>query len=188
VGAGRKVGSVGLPVGVALRIRALEPGRGLAAPGVVGHVEIRGPSVIARYDGGGYDNHVDREGWLRTGDLGYFDEDGYLFLAGRRDDVINRGGEKIFPREIEELALTVDGVRGAAVVGEPDDVYGQVPVLYVELARRGTRDVHRLVAALGEVLTSSLSRSRRPVAITIVSALRLLGSDPAAILWRESVA
>ncbi len=198
VGPRRKVGSVGPPVGVALRVRPFEPGPDTAAPGVVGHVEIRGPSVISHYDAEGYEDRVDAEGWLRTGDLGYLDEDGYLFLVGRSDDVINRGGEKIFPREIEELALTVDGVRGAAVVGEPDDVYGQVAVLYVELASRGARDVGRLVATLGEVLTSSLGRSRRPAAITIVSALpvhatgkvvrRLLGTDPAAILWRESVA
>ena len=198
VGARRKVGSVGPAVGVALRIRALETGSATVASRVVGDVEIRGPSVIAHYDGGDVGDRVDGEGWLRTGDLGYLDEDGYLFLVGRRDDVINRGGEKIYPRDIEDLVLALDGVGAAAVVGEPDDVYGQVPALYVQPTDGGACDVRRLVTTVRDVLTSSLQRSRRPAVITIVSALpvhgagkitrRLLGADPTAILWRESIA
>ncbi len=197
LGAVRKEGSVGPAIGVALRIRALEPGGAVVAPGVVGHVEIRGPSVIDHYDSAGYDDRVDRDGWLRTGDLGYLDEDGYLFLVGRYDDMINRGGEKIFPRDIEELALGVEGVRNAAVVGEPDDVYGQVPALYVELTEDAVRDVRRLVTNLRDVLTSSLARSRRPAVVTVLSSFpvhgvgkvtrRLLGTDAATILWRESI-
>ena len=60
---------------------------------------------------------IDDDGWLDTGDLGYLDADGYLFLVGRSDDVINRGGEKIYPREIEEILLAQPGVRSAAVIG-----------------------------------------------------------------------
>ncbi len=203
VGSPAKAGSVGPAVGVDLRVRSLEPGAGTVVADVVGHVEIRGPSVIRRYDSAGYEDRVDGEGWLRTGDLGYLDEDGYLFLVGRSDDVINRGGEKIFPRDIEELVLALDGVHGAVVVGEPDDVYGQVPALYVELTDGASSDAdasraRRVAVCLRDVLTSSLSRSRRPVAVTIVSALpvhgtgkvtrRLLGTDAVTILWRESIA
>jgi oxalate---CoA ligase len=74
---------------------------------------------------------IDPEGWLDTGDLGHLDQDGYLFLAGRSDDVINRGGEKIYPREIEDVLLTQPGVRSAAVVAAHDEVPGERPVAYV---------------------------------------------------------
>ena len=70
---------------------------------------------------------------VATGDLGYLDADDYLFLVGRSDDVINRGGEKIFPREIEDVILGVPGVLAAAVIGVADEVFHQVPVAYVQL-------------------------------------------------------
>jgi acyl-CoA synthetase (AMP-forming)/AMP-acid ligase II len=74
---------------------------------------------------------IDADGWLDTGDLGYLDADGYLFLVGRSDDVINRGGEKIYPREIEEIVLAQPGVRAAVVIGAADEVLGERPVAYV---------------------------------------------------------
>lgn len=95
----RKPGSVGLPVGVELRIVA--DGTSVADDRTedsnIGHVEIRGPSVILTYEGKHHVDRIDAEGWLRTGDLGHFDGDGYLYLDARTDDVINRGGEKVFP-------------------------------------------------------------------------------------------
>jgi acyl-CoA synthetase (AMP-forming)/AMP-acid ligase II len=94
-------------------------------------VQIRGSGVIRQYAANGRAGAFDADGWLDTGDLGHFDEDGYLFLAGRSDDVINRGGEKIYPREIEEFLLTQPGVRSAAVVAASDEVLGQRPVAYV---------------------------------------------------------
>ena len=100
-------------------------------PGTIGRVQIRGPGVITEYAEGGPAGAIDADGWLETGDLGHLDRDGYLFLAGRSDDVINRGGEKIYPREIEEFLLTQPGVRSAVVVAARDDVLGQRPVAYV---------------------------------------------------------
>ena len=94
-------------------------------------MQIRGPGVITEYAAGGPAGAIDADGWLETGDLGHLDQDGYLFLAGRSDDVINRGGEKIYPREIEEFLLTQPGVRSAAVVAASDEVLGQRPVAYV---------------------------------------------------------
>ncbi len=74
------------------------------AAGVTGEICVRGPNVIA-----GYEGRRQRlsflDGWFRTGDLGYLDADGYLYITGRLREVINRGGEKIAPREIEELLL-----------------------------------------------------------------------------------
>ena len=152
----RHPGSVGRGVGVEVRV---VDGEVLGA-GAVGQVEIRGPSVISRYESPAYDSRFSPGGWLATGDLGYLDVDGYLYLVGRTDDVINRGGEKIFPREIEEVALEVPGVTGAAVVG-------QVPVLYVEL----DGDVEEGIARLRETLGEELTRVRRPVEIRVVESL-----------------
>ena len=94
-------------------------------------MRIRGGGVIRAYASGGRPGAIDADGWLDTGDLGYLDADGYLFLVGRSDDVINRGGEKIYPREIEEILLAQPGVRSAAVVGAADEVLGERPVAYV---------------------------------------------------------
>ena len=99
----------------------------------MGHVEIRGPSVIVAYEGDHHADRIDADGWLRTGDLGHFDEDGYLYLDARTDDVINRGGEKVFPREIEEMVLVDPAVAAVAVVAAPDPEMGQVPVAYLVL-------------------------------------------------------
>ena len=125
----RKPGSAGRPAGAQVRISL--PGGRPAAAGDIGRVQIRGAGVITAYASGGRPDAIDDEGWLDTGDLGYLDADGYLFLAGRSDDVINRGGEKIYPREIEEVLLAQPGVRSAAVVGLADEVLGERPVAYV---------------------------------------------------------
>ncbi len=166
----RKPGSVGIPVGVDVRI-----GSAPAPPAVVGAVGIRGPSVIRAYAAGGYEDRVSPEGWLDTGDLGYLDEDGYLFLVGRADDVINRSGEKIYPREVEDVVLADPAVSAAAVIGSDHEVLGCVPVAYLVVdGVRGPDDVRlaeAVVARVREHCASQLSRAKRPVAFHVVSAL-----------------
>jgi acyl-CoA synthetase (AMP-forming)/AMP-acid ligase II len=167
----RKPGSVGPPLGVELRITPFDDSDaiGQSAAATPGRVEIRGPSVITHYDTRGEEFRFDDEGWLKTGDLGYLDEDGYLYLVGRTDDVINRGGEKILPREIEDVVLGIPQVVAAAVVGRAHDVYGQVPVLYVQFVSAESRTIlEAFVRELTEVLTSSLVRARRPVRLVVV--------------------
>ena len=128
----RKAGSVGRPAGTQVRIARLAAGRYVPSPALeVGRVQIRGRGVITEYAENGPPGAIDPDGWLDTGDLGHLDQDGYLFLAGRSDDVINRGGEKIYPREIEDVLLAQPGVRSAAVVAAHDDVLGERPVAYV---------------------------------------------------------
>lgn len=138
-------GSVGLPLGVAIRIcrpredRASSPLMDLAA-GVEGEICISGPSVISGYEGGvGASSFVD--GWFRTGDLGWLDGDGYLHITGRLGDVINRGGEKIAPREVEEVLLGHPLVRDVAVVGRPDPIFGRRVVAYVVSTGRSFPDL-----------------------------------------------
>ena len=169
----RKAGSVGRPIGVRLRVRtaAGDP----AATGEVGGVEICGPTVIGAYESPGYEDRFSADGWLRTGDLGYLDEDGYLFLAGRSDDVINRGGEKIFPREIEEVLLEVPEVEAVAVIGVADDVFGQLPIAYVQLAGvdagSGLESVLPILKDIRERLVAAFARTRRPVSVNVLAAL-----------------
>jgi len=169
----RKPGSAGVPVGT--EVRVVMGARSAVPPGEVGRVVIRGPGVISAYASAGYEDRVDADGWLETGDLGYLDEEGYLFLAGRADDVINRGGEKIYPREVEEIVLAEPGVDAVAVVGEEHDVLGRVPVAYLVGAEvRGPGDADtaaELVARVHARCARLLSRQRCPVAYHVVEEL-----------------
>lgn len=91
--------------------------------GAPGEIAVRGPQVSGEYRQAG--STLDRDGWYRTGDLGHLDEGGYLFVTGRRDDLIIRGGENVSPLEVEEALAAHPAVREAAVIGIPDAEWGQ---------------------------------------------------------------
>jgi acyl-CoA synthetase (AMP-forming)/AMP-acid ligase II/acyl carrier protein len=113
----RKPGSVGVPL-IDLAIMD-ETGR-LLGPGEVGEIVMRGETVIAGYfDGGQAEQEAFTNGWFRSGDLGYLDEDGFVFLKSRIKETIHRGGEKIAPREIDEVLLAHAAVRQAAAFPVP---------------------------------------------------------------------
>jgi oxalate---CoA ligase len=164
----RKPGSAGRPAGAQVRV---ELGGGAARPGEIGRVLIRGAGVITGYESGGRPGVIDAGGWLDTGDLGYLDADGYLFLVGRSDDVINRGGEKIYPREIEEILLGQPGVRSAAVVGVADEVLGERPVAYVVTDPAAVSAA--VEAALSEACAARLPRHKRPSEFCVVGEMPL---------------
>lgn len=92
-----------------------------------------------------------RDGWLYTNDLIYIDEDGFVFMLGRADDIINVGGEKVSPIEVENMAQEYDGVKECACIGvdDPEGITGQVPVLYV-VAENGMVDEDALLKYLAE--------------------------------------
>jgi acyl-CoA synthetase (AMP-forming)/AMP-acid ligase II len=167
----RKAGSAGRPAGAEVRIEA--PGGTLApaGPGDIGRVRIRGGGVIRAYASGGRPGAIDADGWLDTGDLGYLDADGYLFLVGRCDDVINRGGEKIYPREIEEILLAQPGVRSAAVIGAIDDVLGERPVAYVVPDAAAVAD--EVEALLRAACAERLPRHKQPSEFWLVGEMPL---------------
>ena len=120
----RKPGSCGVSVGPEILIVDLDH-RPLPA-GTEGEILVRGANVFAGYWGDPAANEeAFRDGWLRTGDLGRLDEDGYLFITGRRKDVINRGGMKLMPAEIEAVLLQHPGVAQAAVFGVPHPGLGE---------------------------------------------------------------
>ena len=175
----RRAGSVGVPVGLELRVVRQDTSADGAVlecpPGEVGQVEIHGASVIERYEGGDHADRFRPGGWLRTGDLGYRDGDGFLYLVARTDDVINRGGEKVYPREIEEVVSADPDVVGVAVVGQDDHELGQVPVAFVVLrdvgGPEGAARAGETAARVNEALERSLVRAKRPVTLQVVQSL-----------------
>jgi oxalate---CoA ligase len=156
-------GSVGRPIGVDLQI-VDEAGRP-CPHGVVGRVRIRGAGVIKGYVGDAAADRFDRAGWLDTADLGELDAEGHLYLCGRADDVINRGGELVYPREVEEVLLGDPAVVEAVVAGRPHDVLGAAPVALVRSVDAEPLD---LVARLGERCVQELAPFKRPVEIRVV--------------------
>ncbi len=133
----RKPGAAGIPVGNDLRV---VDARGNARPaGENGEVVIRGANVFKGYlDNPSADRDAFREGWFRTGDLGFLDQDGYLFLTGRKKELINRAGEKISPREVEEVIHRLPEVEAVGVVGVPHRLYGEEVAAFITL-RQGRR-------------------------------------------------
>jgi acyl-CoA synthetase (AMP-forming)/AMP-acid ligase II/acyl carrier protein len=120
----RKPGSVGRPSAVEARILDAE-GHGVVQ-GQRGEVCLRGPSLFAGYVANPEANRSSFFGeWFRTGDEGYLDEDGYLFLTGRLKEMINKGGEKVAPPEVEEALLSLPGVAQTAVFAMPDERLGE---------------------------------------------------------------
>jgi acyl-CoA synthetase (AMP-forming)/AMP-acid ligase II len=121
----RKAGSVGIPAGPDIAIMA-EAGAQLLPTGTVGEVVIRGANVTSGYLENPEANvKAFTDGWFRTGDQGRFDEDGYLVLTGRLKEIINRGGEKISPREIDEVLLTHPAIAQALAFAMPDPQLGE---------------------------------------------------------------
>lgn len=117
-------GSVGRPTGV--EVRVVDHGGRPRPAGVEGEVWVQGPTVARGYLADGEESaRTFVDGWLRTGDLGTLDGDGYLSLTGRIKNLINRGGEKISPEHVEDILAGCPGVAEAAVFAVPDAVYGQ---------------------------------------------------------------
>jgi acyl-CoA synthetase (AMP-forming)/AMP-acid ligase II len=120
----RKAGSVGLPV--ALDVAIMDEQGALLPGGRTGEVVVRGASVTKGYDRNPQATKAAFAGdWLKTGDLGYFDDDGYLFLVGRSREMINRGGEKIAPQEIDEVLLDHPAVAEAVTFAVPHATLGE---------------------------------------------------------------
>lgn len=162
-----KLGSVGIPVdGVELRI-AREDGN-IAATGESGEVRVRGANVMR-----GYWNNPEasavvlHDGWLRTGDMGHLDADGYLYLAGRRSDMIKTGAHRVHPNDIEDVLVELSGVSEAAVVGIDDAVLGQVIKAFIVAPGLPPRSENMVKAHCRERLASY----KIPREIEFVSAL-----------------
>ena len=133
IGGRRKPGTVGRPV-PQVEMRILDDGGRELPHGQVGELCVRGPNVMAGY----WKLPEDTQaaffgGWFRTGDLGTEDDDGYFAIVDRKKDMIIVNGMNVYPRIIEEVLYRHPAVREAAVVGEPDDLHGEIPVAFVAL-------------------------------------------------------
>ena len=163
-----KQGSVGLPH-FFTEVRVVDE-QGLPVPsGEVGEIQISGPNVFAGYHG--LDDATRAattdDGWFRSGDLGYLDADGYLYVCGRSKDMIISGGENIYPAEVESLIADLPGITGVAVIGIPDDRWGEVPLAVVTIAPGAQVDT----AAVRAHLDGQVGRYKLPKDVVIVDAL-----------------
>lgn len=163
-GPAARLSSVGRPIpGVELEVR---DAAGAAVPaGELGIVFVRGPQVAGEYEGLG--SQLDAEGWFCTRDRGWLDQDGYLYLDGRADDVIVRGAENISPGEIEDVLMLHPAVADAAVVGIPDEQWGE-GVAAAVVVRPG-QSVE--VSALQDWVRARLRSSRVPQRVVMRAAL-----------------
>ncbi len=161
----RKPGSVGVGRGVLIRILG-ERGE-VMGPGEVGEVAVSGPGVIHGYAEG--DSRSFLGHWFLTGDLGHLDQDGYLFLTGRKSELINRGGQKVSPREVEEVLLDHPSVQDVAVAGMADPILGEQVAAWVVLGEEMDAGVAEV--ALRQYAERHLSPYKRPERYQFVKAL-----------------
>ena len=162
----RKPGTVGLPL-PGQQVALMDRDGHLVEDGQ-GEVVVRGPNVMRGYlNRPGETAAAIVDGWLHTGDVGRFDEDGYLVLVDRIKDMIIRGGENLYPKEIEIALLSHPDVLEAAVVGAHDPVLGEVPVATVALLPGGSATAGDLL----EHCRATLARIKLPTRIDIVDAL-----------------
>ena len=152
----------------AVQVRIADPHGTALAPGEVGEIEVKGSTVMLGY----WQNPEATEstmpaGWLRTGDMGVLDEDGFLSLRDRSKDVIISGGTNIYPREVEEVLLTHPDVQEVSVLGKQDPDWGEVVVAFVVMAAGKSLDQ----AVLDQHCLDSMARFKRPKAYFALAAL-----------------
>jgi long-chain acyl-CoA synthetase len=128
----RRAGSCGKPIGNEMAVFDEEDAE--VPDGELGEIVMRGENIFKAY----FKNEAATEkafrgGWFHTGDIGYRAPDGFFYIADRKSDMIIRGGENIYPREIDELLFTHPGVASAAVIGVPDELYGEEVAAFIVL-------------------------------------------------------
>jgi long-chain acyl-CoA synthetase len=147
-----KLGSVGIPI-PGVQIIVTDDDDGAVGPGVAGEVCVRGGNVMKGYFRDEEATRaVLRNGWLHTGDLGHLDADGYLYLQGRRSDIIKSGAHRISPLDIEDVIVALPEVAEAAVVGVPDEVLGEAIKAVITLKPGATLDAMRVQRHCSEQL------------------------------------
>ncbi len=165
----RKPGSVGLPVtGTEFRVVDLDSGEKESPTGEEGELCIRGPQVMKGY----WNNlaetaHAIRDGWLYTGDIGRMDADGYFYIVQRKKDMINVGGMKVFPNEVEEVLFAHPAVMEAAAIGLPHEYRGEIVKAFV-VAKAGAQV---RAEELIEFCRASLAKFKVPAEIEFTASL-----------------
>jgi len=136
--ANRRPGSCGQPIGNEIKI--FDENDGEVPDGELGEIVLRGENIFKGYfKNAEATRKAFQNGWFHTGDIGYKDADGFFYIADRKSDMIIRGGENIYPREIDELLYTHPAIETAAVIGVPDELYGEEVAAFVVL-KKGERE------------------------------------------------
>lgn len=147
----RRAGSCGLPIGNEMKV--FDDNDREVATGELGEIVLRGENILKGY----YKNPeatavAFRNGWFHTGDVGYRDQEGYFFIVDRKSDMIIRGGENIYPREIDEVLYQHPAVAAAATIGIPDQLYGEEVAAFVVLKDGLKVSAEELIAYCAERL------------------------------------
>lgn len=161
--------AVGKPL-AGTEVRVVDPATGADVPtGELGEFWVRSAQAMAGYWGnpGATAETITPDGWLRTGDVGLVDGDGYLYLRDRVKDMIISGGENVYPAEVERVLAEHPGVAEVAVVGAPDERWGETPVAFVVAAARAEVDGAGLIAFARE----RLAHYKCPAAVVVVPSL-----------------
>jgi len=156
----RKIGSAGRPL-LPVQLRILHDNRP-ASPGEPGEILLKGPTITPSYAGRPEATaRAFQDGWFATGDIGYLDTDGYLYVLDRRADLIISGGENVYPAEIESILRSHPAVEEAGVCGQADSQWGQVPIAFVVLKSGRTVTTEELLSYTAQ----KLARYKQPRAI-----------------------
>jgi len=171
----RKLLSVGNPVPeTEAQIVDLETGDRILPLGEAGEVRIRGPQLMQGYVSNASETASTlRDGWIYTGDIGYVDADGFVFLVDRKKDMVLVGGYNVYPREIDEVLFNHPKIREAATIGKPDRRLGEVVVAFVVLDRGQEMTQEEFFAYCEQ----SMVKYKRPVEIHFVDALPRTGAN-----------
>ncbi|MFJ2201431.1 o-succinylbenzoate--CoA ligase [Streptomyces violaceusniger] len=162
-----KAGSAGVPHFFS-DVRVVRPGLTPVDTGETGEVVVRGPHVMSGYWGLPEETEAAfADGWFRSGDAARVDEDGYVYIVDRIKDMIISGGENIYPAEIEDLLLTHPGIAECAVIGVPDDTWGEVPRAVVVPAAGTELDPGEVLASL----SGRLAKYKIPKSVVIADEL-----------------
>jgi long-chain acyl-CoA synthetase len=163
-----KYGSIGICYQKCNTIKIFDQSDKELPPGELGEIVIKGPGVMKGYWNKPEDTAaVIRHGWLHTGDIGYKDEDGYIYLTERKKDLIIRGGENVYPKEVEDVLHRHPQVLEAGVIGIPDPVYGEEVKAFVVLKTAGVADEAELI----DFCKRHLPTYKRPKSIQLMDSL-----------------
>jgi fatty-acyl-CoA synthase len=138
------------------------------AQGVSGEILVKGDNVMSGYWNAPHATAaVLSDGWFRTGDVGHFDEEGYLYVDGRSKDMIISGGENIYPAEIENLLIESPDIAEASVIGRPDERWGEIVVAVVVPRPDHTLSGEQVL----KLLEGRIARFKHPKEVVVVKAL-----------------
>ena len=149
----RKIGSVGRPISK-VEVRIVDKNDCELLPGQEGEIVVKGPNVMKGY----YKQEektkdILKNGWLHTGDIGHLDAEGYLYLTGRKKNMIIVGGINVYPEEIEEILMEYPNVKEARVFGKKDELFGEVPIAEIVLSDSRDFSITDLKKYCKELLT-----------------------------------